>query len=250
MRSRLELGLLLALTAACAGAQAPVSPPAAASAPTLTASAVKAAVEQVRKDPAMPGVGKERTLRFKVEDKNAKKPPKPDASERWWLDAFESMSAGLRILVWIVAAGLFVFVLLRLREWLLGRQGDVAPAALTPTHVGSLDIRPESLPADVGTTARELWARAEARAAMSLLYRAALSRLVHQHRVPIRSATTEAECLRLAAPRVSAEAQAFLAVLVGGWQSVAYAKRLPQADVIEQLCAEFDRQLPAAGAGA
>lgn len=111
---------------------------------------------------------------------------------------------------------------------------------MPPTHVGSLDIRPESLPADIGAAARALWQRGEGRAALSLLYRGALSRLVHGHGVPIRAASTESECLALAATRLAPAAHAFLAQLIAGWQAVAYARRELSPEDFERLCAGFD----------
>ena len=74
---------------------------------------------------------------------------------------------------------------------------------VAPTHVRDLDIRPESLPADIGAAARALWDRGEHRAALALLYRGMLSRLAHVHRVPIRDSSTEGDCLALAASHLT-----------------------------------------------
>jgi hypothetical protein len=138
-------------------------------------------------------------------------------------------------------------VLLRLRDWLKGQEGGRALKTAPPTHIGSLDIRPESLPDDIGGAARALWQRGEQRAALSLLYRGALSRLVHGHGVPIRSASTERECLVLAAARVSPAALDFLSRLVSGWQTVAYAQRELSAERFEALCADFDARMAVGG---
>ena len=78
---------------------------------------------------------------------------------------------------------------------------------------------------------------------LSLLYRGALSRLVHGHGVPIRAASTESECLTLAATRLAPPAQRFLAQLVAGWQGVAYARRALAPEDFEQLCADFDARM-------
>lgn len=231
---RIVAGLLLGvLLCSRAAAQAAASAP-----PALSASAVRAAIEAVRRDPLLSGRGSERVLRFK-RDEPASAPKAEAANMQWWLDLMESLSAGLRVAVWLVAAGLLVWALLRLRDWLLARERAQAPHMAAPTHVGSLDIRPESLPDDVGAEARTLWQRGEARAALSLLYRGALSRLVHAHGVKIRAASTEGECLLLAGQRLSLEAQAFLELLVRSWQSVAYARRAPQTADMERLCAGF-----------
>lgn len=236
MRSGKALLFALLFVVSSAGAQTPASPP-------LSASAVRAAASAVAADPLLPGKEKTKSLRFKEDDD--KKPSKEDAPG-WWVTLLGNISGGLRVAMWLVGAGLLIWVLLQLRDWLRTGGDGRTLAALAPTHVGTLDIRPESLPADIGAAARELLARGEQRAALSLLYRGALSRLVHGHGVPIRAASTERECLALAALRLAPASQAFLAELVAGWQAVAYARRQLPADSLEQLCAGFDAQLPAA----
>ncbi|MFO0122529.1 MAG: DUF4129 domain-containing protein [Inhella sp.] len=228
-------GLLLALV--CGLSSAEPAPPA------TSASAVRAAASSAAAHPLMPGTETTKTLRFK-NDQHTKKTEKPQPPSPWWVGLMENLTGGLRVAVWLVGAGLFVWVLLRLRDWLQARRGGAALAPLAPTHVGSLDIRPESLPTDVGAAAWLLWQRGEARAALSLLYRGALSRLVHGHGVPIRAASTERECLALAAPRLGASAQVFLRQLVSSWQAVAYAQRPVESAQMEALCQGFALHLP------
>jgi len=222
-------------------------PSAAEAPPAMSASAVRAAASAVEADPLLPGREKSKSLRLKHEDKEE---PKKDNDVRWWVDLFENISTGMRVAIWLGGAGLLIWVLLRLRDWLGARSGGGTLAAIPPTHVGTLDIRPESLPADIGGAARALWQRGEERAALSLLYRGALSRLVHGHGVPIRAASTERECLALAAQRLAPASQAFLAQLVAGWQSVAYAQRRLTPEDLEALCQGFDPQLAAPARGA
>lgn len=240
MRSLERGALAVLLCLALAGA--------AAAQPAMSASAAQAATSAVVADPLLPGTGKVKTLRLKDADDRQ---TDEDADVRWWTELIGNVSAGLRVAMWLAGAALLVWVLLRLRDWLKGAGGAGALAALPPTHVGTLDIRPDSLPADIGSAARQLWQRGEERAALSLLYRGALSRLVHGHGVPIRAASTERECLALAAPRLAPAPQAFLAQLVAAWQAVAYAQRRLPPETVEALCQGFDAQLPApAPAGA
>lgn len=228
-------------------AQAQAQTPAPPAAPAMSASAVMAAASAVEGDPLMGHTEKSKTLRLK--DKHRDKPP--DANElNWWVHLITNLSAGLRVALWLVMAALFVAALLRLRDWLKRRRGGPTLAPLAPTHIGSLDIRPASLPDDIGAAAAALLERRETRAALSLLYRGALSRLVHAHRVPIRAASTERECVALALPHLAAGAHRYLAELVSAWQAVAYAHREPPADELAQLCRGFDAALPAAAATA
>jgi hypothetical protein len=114
-----------------------------------------------------------------------------------------------------------------------------------PSHVQSLDIRPESLPVQIGEAAAALWQRGDYRAALSLLYRGALSRLVHEHGVPIRAASTEGECVALAGRRLAPASGEFFARLVQAWQVAVYGARLPVAEQALALCRDFDTCLPA-----
>ncbi len=212
--------------------------------PALSASAVMQAASAVEADPLLGGFEKGRTLKFKTKDS---KPNEDDVN--WWLALFKNLSFGLRLVVWLVVAGLFILALLRLRDWLKRSGPATLQAPDAPTHIGSLDIRPESLPDDIGLAARHLLEQGALRAALSLLYRGALSRLVHAHGVPIRAASTERDCLKLAAARLSPAQHAFLAELVSAWQAVAYAHRELPRDDATQLCLRFEAAM-AAPAGA
>lgn len=234
MRLPEALALAVALQLGAAHAEAP---------PAMSASAVQAAASAVAADPLLPGAEKSKTLRLKDGDDEDTPPDQDDV--RWWVNLLGSLSAGMRVAIWLAGAALLIWVLLRLRDWLKGSKGTATLAALPPTHVGTLDIRPESLPADIGAAARELLSRGETRAALSLLYRGALSRLVHGHGVPIRAASTERECLALAARHLAPASQAFLAQLVTAWQTVAYARRQLPAEELEALCQGFEARLPA-----
>jgi hypothetical protein len=108
-----------------------------------------------------------------------------------------------------------------------------------PTHVRDLDIRPESLPDDVGGAALELWERGEHRAALALLYRGVLSRLAHLHAVPIRDSTTEGDCLALAAIHLPAAAASYAERSIRVWQRAVYGNAEPTADEFHYLGTTF-----------
>lgn len=212
-----------------------------------TRQQVQAAIDVVRADPDLPSTRTEKSLRFK--DRDAPPPPKPDDSPSlaWLRDLLKSINEGARVLVWVLGATALAWLIVSLRRWIRQRAGTgrhrIEPL---PSHVGALDIRPGSLPSDIGAAAASLWQRGHQRAALSLLYRGALSRLVHVHAVPIRSATTEGESIALAARHLTAESHAFLVRLVDAWQLAAYGGRLPATTATLALCDEFDRLLPAA----
>lgn len=144
----------------------------------------------------------------------------------------------------VIAAGLCLVA------WLLYRYRDRLPSLrrhklhATATEVGGLDIRAESLPADVTAAVRALWADGQRRAALALLYRATLSRLVTEDGLAVTQGFTEGDCLRLAqrAAREQRLAQARLDVAqatTGMWLDGAYAARWPDTATVHQRCDQW-----------
>jgi hypothetical protein len=244
----LAMRLAGALLAGCLGLPCPAAEPARAAAPTR--EEVRAALEALRADPGMPGFHKEKTLRFKdwdARDDEKKKDPSGGLPD--WLIGFARwISEAGRAFVWVLGALLVALAAVGLRHWIRVRAdgGRSAPGVRLPSHVRDLDIRPESLPERIGAAALDLWQRGEHRAALSLLYRGALSRLVHGDRLPILAASTEGECVALAAQRLPPERSAYFGRLVQAWQLAVYGGRLPEPDRVQALCADFDTHLAAA----
>ncbi len=113
-----------------------------------------------------------------------------------------------------------------------------------PSFVRDLDIRPESLPDDIGAAARQLWDSGDHRAALSLLYRGLLSRLAHVHGVPIKDSTTEGDCLALAAQHLFDESRkTYVAQLVRLWQRAVYGGERVADESVHALCEGFARAL-------
>lgn len=244
MRSQRDALVALALSGGLVlGPTTPVA------ATPLDRAQVQSAADRVRADPDLPGPHMVKSLRFKARD--AERPPetaKPDgASGTWFADFLSALSGGARVVVWVLGALAVAWVALRLRRWMgmHAGAGRLRHDAL-PSHVGTLDIRPESLPDDIGAMAALLWQRGQQRAALSLLYRGALSRLVHVQQVPIRAASTEGDCIALAERHLDTASQAFFMRLVSAWQLAAYGGRLPVTAGMLALCNDFERQLPAA----
>jgi hypothetical protein len=145
----------------------------------------------------------------------------------------------------VVLAGLLVVFIIRMAR---AGSGSHPMPFVAPTHVRDLDIRPESLPDDLGGAARALWDRGEHRAALALLYRGMLSRLAHVHRVPIRDSTTEGDCLMLAACHLAQPPCEYASRLVSVWQRYVYAGQDIQAARVYVLCDDFAAALDAPAA--
>lgn len=220
-------------------------------APTPSREEVGAVVARLRTDPNLPGTRKEKSLQFKEslpDESPDASPDKPSSDAPNWLsDLVEWVAEAGRVLMWVLGALAVVFLLVGLRHWVKARaEGAMAGSRLLPSHVRDLDIRPESLPDQIGAAASALWLRGEHRAALSLLYRGALSRLVHDHGVPVRAASTEGECVRLAAARLDAQRSGFFERLVSAWQAAVYGAHMPESASVLSLCADFDVHLGAA----
>ncbi|MEO8923515.1 MAG: DUF4129 domain-containing protein [Caldimonas sp.] len=235
----------------CVVAAAFAAPLAAAAAEVVSAArpapisivAVEAAASAIRADPDMGGMHKQRIWRLKRDDKTK---PASASPEPWLVDFARWLAEGGRLLVWLGGAAALAALLVGARRWLAVR-GDAAlrAGARLPSHVRELDVRPESLPADIGAAVRAAWLAGERRAALSLLYRGSLSRLVHSLAVPIDDASTEGDCVRLARATLPAERSAFVARLVLAWQIAVYGNRPLETATVLALCDEFDRMLPA-----
>lgn len=230
---RLAVGLALVLLVA-APTSARQEPGAGA---PFTHEEITAAVAAVKRDPNLGGETTMKMLRWR------ETPQEKPMSLGWlsWLGGFFSLlGQSSRYLVWAAAAVLAAWLAVYLtRAARTRRAAPAAEAFVPPTHVRDLDIRPESLPANIGRAARGLWDRGEHRAALSLLYRGLLSRLTHVHRVPISDASTEGDCLSLLSGRVPAATGEYSARLVGAWQGCVYGGAATPADTMHALCDEF-----------
>ncbi len=251
MRLRLELvlGAVVALGPLLGFAQ-PAAPVAAGEIPER--AEVQKALEQVADDPNLAAVRTVNMLRWKEAE--------PVTDEPWWWEWANAVAQWVRgffgwiaesgrLVVWVlgtIAAALLALFIARL---IRARGVQRVPQRFVPpSHVRDLDIRPESLPDDVGGAALALWERGEQRAALALLYRGALSRLVHVHAVPIRASSTEGECLALARPRLTEPGARYAERLIEVWAAAVYGAQQPAAGAVPALCAEFGAALDRKGA--
>jgi hypothetical protein len=205
---------------------------------------VTKALEQVKADPNLSPHRMARTLKWVGKDEQKKY--EPSGGFAWLAGLFQAAAGASRVFFWaviLVLLGLLGVLVVRLAQGFRYEGRTRRPAA--PTHVRELDIRPESLPRDIGATAMALWERNDHRGALVLLYRGLLSRLVHGHQVPIRESSTEADCLTLASTRLDANAVSYTAGLVRAWQLAIYGARDPATEQMRALCTDFDGTFPA-----
>jgi hypothetical protein len=205
---------------------------------------VTRAINSVKADPNLAPERTIRTLRWVTKSDPA--PTDTHNSLEWLVQLMGWFAQSARIVVWVAVAllaGLLVIFVLRLIQ-------ERSPAAklsrkVHPTHVQDLDIRPESLPDNIGAVARTLWDSGDHRAALSLLYRGLLSRLVHVHNIPIRDSSTEGDTLQLTATRLGEDKRNYVTRLIRIWQHAVYGGQQPEIGSLYGLCDEFATALDA-----
>jgi len=210
-------------------------------APRTEASRIEATVRRLRADPLLSGTKKSHHLRFKDDDEDEPEHKAEDGSWRAWLRAFAAfMNDAGRLLVYGLAIVLAAVLVVSARRFVSLRDLRRRPgASASVSHVRDLDVRPDSLPDDIGAAAWALWQAGDAGAALSLLYRGALSRLIHRHACPIAASTTEGECIALARDRLAPDALRYLTRLVLAWQAAVYGRRALSPAMGEALCTGF-----------
>lgn len=176
--------------------------------------------------------------------------PKPKQSSPM-VSAFGEMVAfAAKFGLWIVVAGLLMVLLFNVRRWLpwvaAARARRRAPDAIEVHDVETAAAMPD----DIANAVRALWERGRAREALSLLYRASVSRLADRLGTPLPPGATEADCLRHARKLGEDAYAALFARIVRCWQAAAYAQRLPAGPDVEALLRAWQADAAANGAPA
>ncbi|MES2821558.1 MAG: DUF4129 domain-containing protein [Pseudomonadota bacterium] len=223
----------------------------------LTSVAARQQIEQLLTQP--PFEHQESVTRWRFGPEEKEKPaeeltPEDIDSLKDLLEAFITLGAlwgvigGLavffEVLLWAALASLLALLIWRYREWLSTFAARVGlpqrKRRNVPAVLFGLELAPESLPADVATEAERLWAD-HPREALGLLYRALLSRLLHDLRLPLKGSHTEGEVLQLVLALEQAELGRFAQVLTRHWQNLAYGHRLPPDNLKRGLCEGWRR---------
>ena len=159
----------------------------------------------------------------------------------YWLESFFRFVADIGQGVAWIAGGLIVALLLHAAlRWRTTHAGAAA-AYVAPAALFGMDVRPETLPEDVAAAAAALAREGRVREALSLLYRGALSRLVHGHQVRLQASDTEGDCLRRVGEQLDRPTHHYFARLVRAWRQTAYGRAPARADEVTLLCSEWSR---------
>lgn len=235
MRLRVEI-LIAASMVAFAGGRVGAAP--AAPGTPIVSAEIQAAAQKLAADPQLGHERKIRSLRWK--QTQAPDPPKQNQPPAWIVGLFEYLGQTGSALLWVAGAfaaaisGIWVYRTLKARG---PAPKPIAPPAVT--RIGELDIRPESLPEDIGAAALALADDGKTRDALSLLYRGALSRAVHRFRVPIGDSHTEDEVLRAIGAALDASRVSYVSELIAVWRRAVYAGKPVSGEPIRRLCQGF-----------
>lgn len=212
----------------------------------LSPATIDDAIADLRHDPNLGGRTKIRTLRWIT----PAQPRPPPTSPSWIIGLFDYIGQFGGLLLWMAgAAGAAVAAV-----WILRLLKSGAPRAVpvqpdvADRQVLDLDIRPDSLPGDVGAAAIELLRAGRIRDSLSLLYRASLSSAVHRFEVTLGAHLTEREVLKAVKVALDDARARYFADLVATWQRAVYAGESVSPEAVLPLCAgfstHFDRQPP------
>lgn len=168
------------------------------------------------------------------------------------LNAGKTLSTVFGALLWTLLGLTVAWVIWRYRAWLTTFVGKSPRKATAPQDIPhqlfGLQVRAESLPGDVADAAERLWQQSP-REALSLLYRALLSRLLTDYQLPLKSADTEGQILARIAELKQPSLDDFSQELTRHWQNLAYGHQMPPDQARGTLCSGW-RKLFAPGAGA
>lgn len=174
-----------------------------------------------------------------------KEQDKPEEASSDWLESLrplfefildladriaKMLAGGSKFLVWVGAGILIALILWRyakIRQWLGRYFPDRDDRFTPPKELFGMDIRPESLPDDIGSTYRELIRQQHKREALSLMYRGVLSHLINTHHVHIYASQTENECCAIVKKYRSEPETSFFTDLTALWLTTAYGHREP-----------------------
>jgi len=214
------------------------------------ATAPREAVREVLKDKAFDQTRETREWRYTgrglgrdvIEEK--KKGARGGMS--FWENFGIFMAELMRAALWIAAGGALLWLVVQIARRFSGWEGFGRAGRRPPAIVFGLDIRPESLPGDVAGVAAGLARAGRLREALSLLYRGAISALVHGGGLEIEPGVTEEECARRVARLAARERSRYFGELVTAWQAVAYGQRALEPAAAVALCEAWRAHFAAA----
>lgn len=156
------------------------------------------------------------------------------------------LASGGEILLWLVVIGLVFWIVFHYRHWLLGFQlpeFEREQKKEAPEAMFGMDVRPQSLPADVAEQALQFWQDGQYRTSLALLYRATLVDLFKRG-LDVDEGATEQECLKASLKdqqklNIAEAPMAYFTNLTFHWRRLAYGHIAPSNEEGIALCKDW-----------
>ncbi len=141
----------------------------------------------------------------------------------------------------MILLGIIGWAVWKNRHVFLMRRGMIAPekASQKARVVMGMEVSLASLPADVPTAALLLWQQGKHQAAMALLYRGAISKVIETARVEIQESDTECDCLRRVEGAAEVAHAAYFRRITAAWSAMAYAGLKPADGQMHAFCEQW-----------
>ncbi len=198
---------------------------------------------------------KEMYWRKKQPDEKDKKKEESDVTNMdWLLNMIRVLSQLLGVttqaLIWIAALALIAILAIAFFMWLpnLNMRNRETTSETKTAYLFGMEVSPESLPDDLAKTAMQLISEGKLHAAVSLLYRGALSHFIHNLGINLKGSATEGDCIRTVTRKehnLSTSTLNFFQLLTFNWQLIAYAQRPPDIQTLQTLCQEWTQHFKA-----
>lgn len=149
-----------------------------------------------------------------------------------------------KILSWIFIIALIIFILFKLPAIIeyfksgIGTKNERIKNKEIPDQLFGLDLKQESLPDDIVGEAKALWQQSKHREALGLLYRASLSKLIHDYECEFEDGFTELECLSIVEQK-NLSLTNYFSDLTQAWRLLAYGHKLPNETVFQELATSW-----------
>jgi len=179
---------------------------------------------------------------FKVHTVTLRVPASGSNSWLEWLDSLNLPPGLAQVIGYLFLAlltGLVIWLVWRNRmAFRMGgtggeRHGHTGPARV----VMGMAVHPESLPEQLPDVVWRLWQAGQRREALGLLYRGAISRVIHRGKVDISESDTEGDCLRrVELAENDGLSQDYFAKVTRAWTGGAYAGRFPTDEEARSMC--------------
>lgn len=140
--------------------------------------------------------------------------------------------------LWFLLAIVLGWIIWKSADWMPWLKNKMPAKRELDDLVEKDIINLETLPSDLSSAVKKLWAQ-QPRAALALLYRGSVEKLAVRLGTPFPPGATEAECVRRSRRLAQPESEAIFQKVVRAWQAAAYAHRLPNADEFEDLINEW-----------